>query len=434
MAFLGMRGTGDWDTDARPKNWRQQMLRQYPNGDMPLTAILSKMGSERTDDPEFKWWTKDLATQAATVTGVYTNTALDVAYVSGGVSGDTVYLKMSAADVKQWRTGMVARMGDASDSTMTVIGKTVARVESGANSYIGVYLLEADDNSSAGDLSDCDTALIVGSVNAEGAGMPDAISYDPVKWYNFTQIFRTPLEITRTAMKTRLRTYDQYKEAKREALELHGIEMEKAFLFGVSSELTGSNSKPERTTLGLVPAIMGGYTGHGGSAGTNDYYVTNATYAGLTWLQGGKAWLNAQLETIFKYGSSERLALCGSGAISAINALVEDLGQFNFVPQTKDYGIDIVQWTTPFGTIYLKQHKLLSQYEPTRKSMLLVEPSEMKYRYVDDTFFKKDDYKKGGWTSRDGLKEEWLTECGLEYHFPNAWGFLNGFGDTNTAS
>jgi hypothetical protein len=51
-AFMGMRGTGDWATDERPKNWRQGILRLYPNGTAPLTAILSKMGQEKLDDPE----------------------------------------------------------------------------------------------------------------------------------------------------------------------------------------------------------------------------------------------------------------------------------------------------------------------------------------------------------------------------------------------
>lgn len=51
--FLGMRGTGDWVTDQRPMNWRKQILKLYPNGQAPLTAILSMMGSESVNDPQF---------------------------------------------------------------------------------------------------------------------------------------------------------------------------------------------------------------------------------------------------------------------------------------------------------------------------------------------------------------------------------------------
>jgi hypothetical protein len=432
MAFLGMRGNGDWVTDQRPKNWRQAMLYRYPNGDMPLTAILSKMASEKTDDPEFNWWTKSLATQRATVTGVYTVAALNVAYVSGAVSGDTLYIKMSAADISQFRIGHIVLLRDSSNLAVDVVAKVTGRTENGASSFLQVYLLEADDNSSSNDLSDCDMAWVIGNANAEGAAMPDAIAYDPTKWYNYTQIFRTPLEMTRTAMQTRLRTAEQYKEAKREALELHGIEMEKNFLFGVPSELVGSNGKPERTTLGIIPAIKGGYTGHGGNAGTVNNFVTDSNYAGLTWLQAGEEWLDAQLETIFRYGGKEKLAIAGSGAILAINRLVKNGGNFDYTPMTADYGINVTKWVTPFGVIYLKMHPLFTHEITTRNSMVILEPKDIKYRYIQDTIFKSDDrLKKGGWTSRDGIKEEYLTEAGLEYHHPDGWGYLTGFGSDN---
>ena len=434
MAFLGMRGNGDWVTDQRPKNWREVILYRYPNGSAPLTAILSKMSSERTTDPEFNWWTKSLATQSSTITGIYTDALLSVAYVSGGVSGDTLYFKMSAADLTQIRIGHIMLFRDASDLTVDCVGKVIGRSSAGASSYVQILLLEHDDNSSAGDLSDCDVALIIGNANSEGAAMPDAIAYDPTKWYNYTQIFRSPLEMTRTAMQTRLRTGDQFKEAKRECLELHSIEMEKAFLFGVPSERTGDNGKPERTTLGIIPAIKGGYTGSGGDSGTVNNYVANATYSGQTWLQGGEEWLDEQLEIIFRRGSTEKLAFVGSGTLLAINKLIKAGGNFDYTPATADYGIKVTKWTTAFGSINLMTHPLFSYEATTRNSMVILEPKDIKYRYIQDTMYKSDDrLKKGGWTSRDGVKEEYLTECGLEYHHPDGWGYLYGFGSTNTA-
>jgi len=432
MAFLGMRGNGDWVADQRPKSWREAILFQYPNGDAPLTAILSKMASERTTDPEFNWWTKSLATQRATVTGVYTDAALSVAYVSGGVQGDSVFVKMSSADIGQWRLGHVALLRDSSDLTVDCVGKVTTRVDNGASSYIQVYLLEADDNSSAGDLSDCDTALIIGNANAEGAAMPDAIAYDPEKWYNYTQIFRTPLEMTRTAMQTTLRTDEQYKEAKREALELHSIEMEKAFIYGVSSELMGTNGKKERTTLGIVPAIRGGYTGAGTATGNVNNFATNTSFAGKTWLQSGEEWLDQQLEVIFRYGSQEKLAFAGSGAILGINRIIKNGGNFDYTNATESYGIKVTKWVTAFGVINLMRHPLLTNEETTRNAMIIFEPKDIKYKYIQDTMFKKDTtYKEGGYTSRDGIKEEFLTECGLEYHHPNGWGYLSGFNTDN---
>jgi hypothetical protein len=74
--FAGMRGTGDWVTDQRPKSWREMLLRLYPNGEMPLTAISSKLKQEKVDDPEFNWWTKKFPDQAGSITGVYLDSSL----------------------------------------------------------------------------------------------------------------------------------------------------------------------------------------------------------------------------------------------------------------------------------------------------------------------------------------------------------------------
>lgn len=431
--FLGMRGTGDWVTDQRPKNWRETILYLYPNGDLPLTAFMSKMKSEKTDDPEFNWWTKNLPTQRATVTGVYTDVALSSAYTSGGVAGSVLYFKMSEDDSKHFRIGHQVLLRDASDYTVDVNGKVTVVTSNGVNSYIAVKLLEADDNSShSHDLSDCDTVVIIGNINSEGAPMPNSISYDPVKYYNYTQIFRTPLSITRTARETRLRTGDAYKEMKREALELHGIEQEKAFLFGIKTEGTGDNGKPERTTEGLIPHIRT-YN----SSLVNDYSL-NTTYTGKNWLDdgGGEDWLDSYLMNLFLYGKTEKIAFCGNGALLGLTRLAKAGSHITLTGKTVSYGIKVIEWVTPFGTLYLKNHPLFNYETTLRYSMLIFEPENLRYRYVTDTTFygEKGNTASSGNNSgrKDGTDEEFLTECGLEYHHAYTGAFLNGVGVDNS--
>jgi hypothetical protein len=432
-AFLGMRGNGDWITDQRPKNWRETMLFLYPNGSMPLTAIMSKMKSEKTDDPQYYWWTKLLPNQAAAVTGVYTDTALLTAYVSGGVAGSVIYLKMLSTDIIHFRQGHTVLMRDASDLTLDTVGKVIAVAANGVNSYIAVKLLESDDNGAAY-LVQCDVVMVIGNMNAEGAAMPNAIAYDPTKLYNYTQIFRTPLSITRTARKTKLRTGDQYKEAKREALELHGIEMEKAFLFGIAYEGTGDNGKPERMTEGLVPHIKA----NNSSCVSN--FQTNATYHGKNWTDdgGGEDFLMAYFEVLFRYGRQEKLAICGSGALLGLNKLAQANGHFTMTSTTKSYGISVTEMVTPFGTVYFKTHPLFNVEATLRNTMVLFEPENCVYRYIDDTqFYGEGDAKQAAPGTNggriDGTQEEYLTECGLEYHHPYTAGLLNGIGLNHTA-
>lgn len=435
--MFGMRGTGDWAEDERPESWREQILYLKPNGSAPLTALLSKMKKEKVDDPQFHWWTKGLATMRGTITGVYTDTDLSVAYTSGGVSGDTLFIKMSATDLGYFRLGHEVVLRDASDLTVDVVGRINVRKENGANSYLGVVLLEDDDNSSSHDLSDADVILIAGNVNAEGAGMPDALSDDPTKWYNFTQIFREPLEISGTALATKLRTNPQYyQRIKMETLERHSITMEHAFFWGVPSETIGADGKIQRTTLGIVPAIRGGYTGQGGSGGTVSNYATDSRYSGQSWLSGGDDWLDTNLEIAFRYNSLDKLAMCGSGALVAVNKLVKNSGDFSFGPTTTVYGIKIREWITPLGSLYLMTHPLWSEEVTTRNIMVVFEPENVIYKHLPgrDTHFIGEGIGKTntGWSRKDGIKEEFLTEAGLEYHHPKSWLYLTGFGQDNS--
>lgn len=424
MAFLGMRGTGDWATDERPKNWRQGILYQYPNGDVPLTALLSKLKERRVDDPEFNWWTKGLPAQAATVTNVYTDAALTTAYTTGGAAGDTLYINTSAAATTQeFRVGHQVLLRNTANYLDDCNAKVTSVTVNGASSVVAAKLLEADPTTTG--IADCNRLLVIGNINAEGAVMPDNVAYDPTKYTNYTQIFRTPLSITRTAQRTRLRTSDAYKEAKREALELHGVEIEKAFLWGIGTEGVGSNGKPERTTEGLIPFVR--------TYGVSDDFSLNTDYSGEAWLDAGETWLDEQLEEMFRYGSDERMAYCGSGVILAINKLVKEYGNFDFTPKTVSYGINVMQWTTPFGVIMLKRHPLFSFEATNRNSLIAFEPKNLIYAYIDDTTFYADDEKQNtGRNHIDGREEEFLTECGLEFHHPNTCAFLNGFGTDNT--
>ena len=427
-AFLGMRGTGDWVTDQRPKDWRQTMLYLYPNGKMPLTGIMSKQKKESTTDAEFNWWQKNLAAQAGAITNIYTDAAMTSAYASGGVAGTALYVKVAEATSKEIRAGHKVILRDTSHMDVDVVCKVLESLPNGASSKITVSLLEADDNGATTDLSDADRILIIGNMNAEGAVMPDAISYDPTKYTNYCGIQRTPLEITRTARRTKLRTYDQYTEAKREALEIHGIEMEKDVIWSIPYEGTGSNGKPERSSGGL------NYWINTYASGNVSDYTTEADYAGETWLEGGEDWLDTKLEAMFRYGSGEKLAICGSGAILQINKLAKASGNFELKAADMAYGISVVKWVTGFGTLFLKTHPLLSYETTTRNLMFVVEPSNMVYRYVDDTFFKPDDSeKKGGPIGKDGTAEEYITEAGYEFWYIEGFGKLSGFGNTNTA-
>jgi len=139
------------------------------------------------------------------------------------------------------------------------------------------------------------------------------------------------------------------------------------------------------------------------------------------------------LEQIFRYGEMEKMAFVGSGALLGINRLAKQGGQIQLMPTTVSYGIKVVQWVTPFGMLYLKTHPLFSFDAATRNSMVVFEPAQLTYCHIDDTRFipQKEEMVSTSGERLDGTKEEWLTDCGLEYHFPLRNGFLSGLNQDN---
>lgn len=426
------------DKDRRPKNWRQGILYLYPNGSAPLTALMSLASGEKTDDPQYHWWTKKLHMQTAPITGSYTNSGLSTAYDPANIgaaatAGDTLYFKMAEADAKGIRAGHQVLLRDAGHDIAGVgLNAEVIAVDlAGDDSYITVKLMQDDFGVTSGHVpgtfdhayleflsGSTGVALVIGSISEEGDTSPDEIVTEPVKMYNFTQIFKTALSVTRTARNTRLRTGDQVKQAKNEALEVHSIEMEKAFIFGVRSETIGPKGKPKRTTGGIINT----------QDADGNFLIEKAYFTG-TWEGSGAAngfkWLMGQLKEVFKYGNNkERIGFCGADALLAISYLASSIGTIQLKEVPNQLGLEVTKFVTPFGTLFLKQHPLFDDTAGLGKSMLVVDDANLKYRYITDTTYQADIQEN----DVDGEKSQYLTEAGLELHHPETFRFLANLG------
>ncbi len=441
-AFLGMRGTGDWSDNARPQSWNETMFKLFPNGEVTLTGILGMVGRGpgQLTDIRHNWKTRTLSTQAGAVTGVYIDAGLTTSYVYAthqatvGIAGGVVYAKCALATAKEFREGHQVLLRDSDRPDVDVTAKCVEVVHNGANSYVACRLLEADDNdpsASTYNLSTVDRILVIGSINSQGGTIPQAISYDPTDVYNLTQIFRTPLEITRTAMRTKIRSRDAYLDEKENALLYHGIEREKALIWGIRTEGTGANGKPENTMMGIIQFIKT-YA----SANVDNFRLSTA-YSGKTWLEAGEEWFDSMMKAIFSTGSGdlggEAFALIGAGAALGIKRMVQKATLYTISSETKDYGLKVTTLHSPFGDLYYKIHPLFSWETTNDYSMLIIPPKNIKRMVIDDTDFYEDPRKKKMSTGDrvDGLKEEFLTEETYEYNLVGPWGYLNGVGQDN---
>lgn len=372
-AIAGLKGTSRFSTDERPKNWRETILHLFPNGDAPLTALSSFLDSEPVNDPEFSWWEKKLPVQRIQLDGA----------IADGVT--TTFI---VDDTSIFKPGHVVKAEETDEHVIvtSITNSTTMEVARAKGEVAGAAL--ADDG----------WLLVVGSVYEEGAGSPEAIHYSPTKQYNLCQIMRTALGQTRTAKKTRLRwdATGPYREAKREGLQLHSIEMEKAFLFGQRFEEVGPNGEPRRTTRGMYRWIT-----------TNS--IQDADTDGV-W---GKADFDSAMEEGSRYGASEKVVLAGSTAITTMTQWWRDIGQININDNVEVAGVRFTTMLTPQGVrLFIRQHPLMSDHPVYRKDMLVLDMSQLKYRYVDDTHFLKNRQARG----TDATKDEYLSEVGLEVH------------------
>lgn len=428
MTVQGIFGTGSYVADERPKDWKEGISYLYPNGTAPLTALLSKLSNEKTIDPEFYWWTQQWASQRVVGTmvtaanGSTGATGATVAPAANGLTATIYFFKPTTlADMAQIRVGhqlLVRKAGTGrfgADYTADALCKVVA-VDT---STVQVKFYKQQAN-----LALVDCAIVAGNVNAEGAAMPASVSYDPVKSYNKTQIWRTPLNITRTARQTTVRTKDKYARMKKEALELHSQEMERAFWYGMQSEITGSNGMPERTTDGIFQMISALAPNN-----IDSYKSTTAVSASTSWINGGETWIDTVLEQIFRTGDTERIGFCGNGVLLALNTLLKNKAQYRFEVTQGRYGMKATIWETPFGTLYLKTHPLFTQDPNEFNTLAIIDPGDIRYRFIQDTkFYGMNDSQTTSQGRIDGTTEEFLTEAGLEVHFPQKFGIFRDFG------
>ena len=448
MAYQGMRGSENWGTDVRPKNWRQQILRLFPNGAAQLTAMMSMMMAEPTDDPEFNWWTQTFQNQSATLTstGVFDDSSFSSAYSSGGAIGDILYAKAPEAVAIQARVGHTAWFEKEGDYRFRTMGRVVHVDSNGANSAIGIKLLEAP--SSTYDLDEVNRVTLGAGASPEGAERPNAVAQDPVKYYNYTQIMRTPLNITNTNKATRLRTGIGYQEKKRDALDYHSTEIEKNVLFGVRSITTSAeNGQPLRTMDGVTTILRreNDANNHGNveAFGHAAPYTTSAwlstSQTGLASQPNGMVWLNKKLEIIMRYGRPNKVGFCGSGALLGIQQLAMAGGHINITPVTTEFGIQVLRWITPFGILDLRTHPLMTQNPQWRNDLIILEPDSVKWRPLVGNGENRDtnfipSAPKGGNRGVDATQEEYLTEASIELHHPLKHGYLSRVGLDYNAS
>lgn len=381
----GLRGTGTFDVDFRPKNYRELFTLLEPNGNAPLNALLSMTSSEATDDPEYKNFRDELPERKLTVDGAVASAS--TATITTDAGNDNLFAVAGTILVNS-ATGEVMRV--TADSTAT--GLTVERNIGGTNHTI----------------ADGAALFISGSAFEEGASSPTGVSFDATVATNYTQIFRTAFKVTETLRATNLRTGDKEDEMATKALKLHMQDIERAMFFGKKHESNGTSAQPRRFTGGLTNAISN--------------VLDRSTASGV---MTEDQFDRALIEDIFAFGSKQKIMFCGA----KVAGHLQKFGKDRWAPQVVEgaYGVNLTSYNTFAGDLMVHLHPQFRQVPGMENAAIIIDFPYLKYRYLDgrDTSLLRDRQSP----DEDAVKHEFLTECGLEMLQDKTHAYIKNWND-----
>ena len=377
-AIQGLRGTGEFTSDFRPKNYRELFTLLEPNGNAPLNAMLAMGSSEPTDDPEYKNFRDELPERKLKVNGAVASTSTTSVTID---ASDDNKFAINGAIVVNSETGEVMHV--TADTTATTL--TVARNIGGTSHQIA-------DNA---DL------FIAGFAAQEGGTSPTAISFDATVSSNFTQIFRTAFAVTNTMQSTYLRTGDKLDEAMTKALKLHMSDIERAMFFGQKHEANGSTAQPTRYTGGLLNSLSNVVDI------TTDYASYGGSGAGTMTEEGFDSLL---IGTVFKFGSKQKIAFVGENVANHL----QQYGKDRWQPTAMEgaYGVNLTRYNTFAGDLMVHLHPQFRQIPNMKNAMIIVDFPYLVYRHLEGRDTQLLENRQA--VDADSVKHEYLTECGLE--------------------
>jgi hypothetical protein len=390
-AIQGMRGSGEFGTDFRPKNYRELFTLLEPNGNAPLNALLSMGSSESTDDPEYKNFRDALPDRTMTVNGAVASTS--TASITIDAADDNKYAISGAIIINQ-TTGEV--MQATADTTATTLA--VTRNIGGTTHQIG----------------DDEVLFVSGYAAAEGGTSPTAISFDASVVSNYTQIFRTAFQVSNTLASTYLRTGDKMDESMTKALKLHMSDIERAMFFGNKHEANGSTASPTRYTGGLINSL------------TNvvDITTSYASYGGASAGKMSEEGFDSLLmSTVFKYGSNQKIAFVGETVANQLQQMGKDRWKPTVVEGS--YGVNLIRYTTFAGDLMVHLHPQFRQLDHMKNAMVIVDFPYLSYRYLEGRDTQLLENRQAA--DADSVKHEYLTECGLELLQDKVHAYVKGW-------
>jgi hypothetical protein len=373
--ITGGRGTAGILAARRKLDVAEEIALLQPDA-APLTVILMRMGKQKTINPKFDVFEDDLLPRRDQINNG-----------SGYTSGDTDVVVDNGSYwavrdvVKNERTKEIYYITVVSSNTLTIT--------------------RAWGETSAAAIVDGDWLIKLGNSSEEGATIPTVKSTLITDVYNYCQDFRTPVEVTDILANSELYgPADLDHQRKVRAID-HRVSIENAFFFG-ERKLDTSGTHPKRGTRGLEKWITTNVT--------TDTALTEIDFD--SFLEGA---INPA------HGPTGRVLFASPLIVSALSYWAK--GSLIVTPKDKTYGITVLQYLSPHGTINIVKHPLLTG-TTYGGFAFLCKMDNLKYRYLQNMDTKLLRNRQ----ANDATKEtdEYETVCGLGLKNEPTFAILKG--------
>jgi hypothetical protein len=236
----------------------------------------------------------------------------------------------------------------------------------------------------------------------EGDSSVDARATVKVEKTNYTEIWKTSVELSRTITEVDHYGFTPRDYERKKAGELHALSIERSFLFGRKKEdLTGA--RPIRA-----------------AGGFDEYVTTNRFAVGGTLNEADVLdWVMDCFRYSVSPSRSRKLLICSR----EVQATIAGWGLNKLTINDKArsvYGMEVTDYVTPAGTLSLIPHRLLEN--GAAGSAYLIDPDGVFWRPLHTTELRTNIQAP----DLDGYKDEFLTEGSFQYVMDEAHGVLTG--------
>lgn len=335
----------------------------------PFQIILSKLGKKSAHNRKFFWQEDEYMPYSTTTTGD-----------DGGVAGTDTDLPVPNPEM--FLPGDLVLCPEAGGEIMKVVSVDVGGgLINVTRGYIGI----------AGVLAPNNELIIIADINEDGSGARDINNRMVDTPWNYLQIIKTTFGMTGRQMETETYGPKEWGRIARKKSVEHKEKIERAFIFG-ERHLDQTGTHDATSTRGVLNWITTNIDDQGGVA------LTEANFDAFC------------RDYAFAHGSDKKLLLASKPLISKISGWAK--GLIRMKPKDETYGINVVEYLTPFGTLDIVEHKFLTGNTYGYYGIVL-DMETIRYRY-----FRNRDTKLFTNIQNPDLdlrKDMYMSDVGLEF-------------------